>query len=158
MKLSRSPKVFATLVCVCLPLVLLVGTGGTALRGQPNAGSAAPCAQASLDDASFQQLVQQLETRSFHSARLSLVQAWLPSACWRSGQVAALLAQFPFDATRVQLAEQAYPYVLDSEAYGVVFQQLQHSSSRARLRAFIQRQRAPVPTRPPAVAEHQQSF
>jgi hypothetical protein len=90
-----------------------------------------------ISDVMFQQLKNTVNSESFDSSRLELLESTLRNNHFYSQQVRELMTLLSFDSGRLQFAKSAYLRVVDPENYFVVREALTYSSSKTELTTYI---------------------
>lgn len=90
-----------------------------------------------MNDMMFQQLKRTVESESFDSSRVELLESTLRNNFFTSHQIKELMMLISFDSGRLQFAKSAYTRTVDPENYFVVREALSFASSRTELTKYI---------------------
>ncbi len=90
-----------------------------------------------ISDIMFQQLKNTLNSESFDSSRLELLESTLRNNHFYALQVKELMTYLSFESGKLQFAKSAYLRVVDPENYFVVRESLTYSSSKTELSNYI---------------------
>jgi len=90
-----------------------------------------------MNDMMFQQLKRTVESESFDSSRVELLESILRNNFFTSYQIKELMMLISFDSGRLQFAKAAYARTVDPENYFVVREALSFSSSKTELTKYI---------------------
>lgn len=90
-----------------------------------------------ISDVMFQQLKSTVESESFDSSRVELLESTLMNNFFTSHQIKELMQLFSFDSSRLLFAKSAYTRTVDPENYFVVREALSFSSSKTELTKYI---------------------
>lgn len=94
-----------------------------------------------MNDRSFLQLKQTLARESMEDSRLNLAKTVINNSSIGSSQVKELMAQFNFEANKLELAKYCYRFATDKQYYYSVAEGLNFSNSKNELLRFIQQQK-----------------
>jgi hypothetical protein len=97
-----------------------------------------------MSDRMFLQLKQTISRASFDEEKVNLVKAALGDDFLSSSQVKDLLAYYPFEKTKLDVAKYCYRYTSDASNYYAVADAFTFSSSKSELLAFIQQNKSPM--------------
>jgi hypothetical protein len=97
-----------------------------------------------MSDRMFLQLKQTISRTAFDEEKLNLVKAALGDDFLSSSQVKDLLACYPFEKTKLDVAKYCYRYTSDASNYYAVADAFTFSSSKSELLAFIQQNKSPM--------------
>lgn len=90
-----------------------------------------------MTEGMFQQLKRTVESESFDSSRVELLESTLRNNFFTSHQIKELMLLVSFDSGRLQFAKSAYTRAVDPENYFVVREALSFSSSKTELTKYI---------------------
>lgn len=90
-----------------------------------------------MTEGMFQQLKRTVESESFDSSRVELLESTLRNNFFTSHQIKELMLLVSFDSGRLQFAKAAYTRTVDPENYFVVREALSFSSSKTELTKYI---------------------
>lgn len=90
-----------------------------------------------MNNAMFQQLKRTVESESFDSSRVELLESTLRNNFFNSHQIKELMMLVSFDSGRLQFAKSAYTRTVDPENYFIVREALSFSSSKTELTNYI---------------------
>jgi len=90
-----------------------------------------------MNDVMFKQLKRTLESESFDSSRVELLESTLRNNFFTSQQIKELMLLLSFDSGRLQFAKAAYTRSVDPENYFVVREALSFASSKTELTKYI---------------------
>ncbi len=90
-----------------------------------------------MNNMMFQQLRRTVESESFDSSRVELLESTLRNNFFTSNQIKELMKLVSFESGRLQFAKAAYTRTVDPENYFVVREALSFSSSKTELTKYI---------------------
>ena len=94
-----------------------------------------------MNERSFQQLKQTLTRETMEDTRLNLAKTVINNSSVSSSQVKELMAQFNFEANKLELAKYCYKFATDKQYYYSVADGFTFSNSKNELLRFIQQQK-----------------
>ena len=94
-----------------------------------------------MNDRSFLQLKQTIARESMDDSKLNFAKTAINNSSVSSSQVKELMAQFNFEANKLELAKYCYRFASDKQYYYSVADGLTFSNSKNELLRFIQQQK-----------------
>ena len=97
-----------------------------------------------MSDRMFMQLKQTIGRTAFDGEKVNLMKAALGDVFLNTSQVIDLLACYPFEKTKLDVAKYCYRYTSDASNYYSVAAAFTFSNSKSELLAFIQQNKSPM--------------
>lgn len=114
---------------------------GFAPQPQQMAPAAAGCFQPTMGPGQWTQALESVENQSFSDGQKTVARQILRNNCVSVNQVKQLMELFSFDDDKVEIAQAAYPSVVDPQNYFQLNDAFSFSSSVEKLNRFLESQR-----------------